>query len=82
LAFEGAMMDRLQCKMARAATGLRFSDIARLAEMSPDTVVRLERGERLKPDTVAAIRAAFESQGVAFLPADEHGTGVRIKARA
>ncbi len=75
-------MDRLQCKMARVATGLRFVDIARLAELSPDTVVRLERGERLKPDTVAAIRAVFEREGVAFLPADDQGSGVRVKARA
>lgn len=75
-------MNRLQCKMARVATGLGLRDVGRLAEISPDTVARLERGERLKPDTVAAIRAVFEREGVAFLPADEHGTGVRIKARA
>lgn len=63
-----------QCKMARAATGLGVRDLAVLADVSPNTVARLERGEDLKPATVSAIRAALEGAGVQFL--DEGGVAL------
>jgi transcriptional regulator with XRE-family HTH domain len=65
--------------MARAATGLGVRDLAKAANVSPDTVARLERGEDLKPATVAAIRAALESAGVIFIDQNGEGPGVRLR---
>ncbi|MEM9309683.1 MAG: helix-turn-helix transcriptional regulator [Pseudomonadota bacterium] len=67
--------------MARAATGLGVRDLAKLAEVSPDTIARLERGEELKPATVEAIRSALENAGVEFIAENGGGPGVRLKKR-
>lgn len=67
--------------MARAATGLGVRELAELAEVSPNTVARLERGEELKASTVETIRAALVSSGATFLEDDgQAGPGVRYKA--
>ncbi|MEM9309789.1 MAG: helix-turn-helix transcriptional regulator [Pseudomonadota bacterium] len=67
--------------MARAATGLGVRDLAKLTEVSPDTIARLERGEGLKPATVEAIRNALENAGVEFIAENGGGPGVRLKKR-
>lgn len=77
-------MNAVQCKMARAATGLGVRDLAGLADVSPATITRLERGEELMPRTVAAIRATLESNGVIFLDEGQTvdgGPGVRLRDR-
>ena len=71
----------VQCKMARAALGLGVREVAEAAKVSPDTVVRLERGETLKERTVDAIRAALEAAGVEFIPENGGGAGVRLRRR-
>lgn len=70
-------MQAVQCKMARAALGLGVRDLAKAADVSPDTIARLERGEELKPRTVEAIRAALEAAGVEFTNGE--APGVRLK---
>ncbi|SHI95823.1 Helix-turn-helix domain-containing protein [Ruegeria lacuscaerulensis ITI-1157] len=72
-------MTAVQSKMARAATGLGVRDLAKAAGVSPDTIARLERGEELKPATVAAIRATLEAAGVEFIPENGGGVGVRLR---
>lgn len=74
-------MNAVQCKMARAATGLGVRDLAKAAGVSPDTVARLERGEELRESTVAAIKAALENAGVEFIPENGGGVGVRLAKR-
>jgi transcriptional regulator with XRE-family HTH domain len=71
-------MNAAQCKMARAALGLGVRDLALLADVGPNTVARLERGEHLRPATVAAIRAALEAAGVDFIDPNGGGPGVRL----
>lgn len=71
----------VQCKMARAALGWGVRDIAAAADVSPDTVARLERGEELRDRTVSAIRAAFETAGIEFIPENGGGAGVRLRKR-
>lgn len=65
-----------------------FSDLRRLASrypddaqqgVSPGTISRLERGEDLKPATVAAIRAALEAARVEFIPENGGGAAVRLR---
>ena len=68
-----------QCKMARVGLGLGVRDLARLAEVSPNTVTRLERGELLLPRTLRTIRSALETAGVAFIDENGGGPGVRLR---
>lgn len=72
-------MNAAQSRMARAATGLGVRELAEAAGVSPNTVARLERGEDLRPATVAAIRAAFEAAGVDFIEENGGGPGVRLR---
>lgn len=72
-------MHPIQCKMARVAVGWGVRDLARQSNVSTDTIARLERGEELKPGTIAAIRSALESAGVIFIPGNGEGPGVRLK---
>ena len=69
----------IQCRMARTALNLGVKELAELADVSTNTVSRLEAGEELKPRTVAAIRAALESAGVEFIAENGGGAGVRLK---
>ena len=65
--------------MARAGLGLGVRELAVLAKVTPETVVRLEKGETLRDRTLAAIRAALESAGVEFIPENGGGAGVRLR---
>lgn len=69
----------IQCKMARVALGWGTRELAKSAGVSPDTVARLERGERLRDSTVVIIKAAFENAGIEFIPENGGGAGVRLK---
>jgi len=75
-------MNAAQCRMARAATGFGVRELAKAAGVSPDTVARHERGEELRPATIAAIRSALEAAGVIFLPENGNGPGVALRKEA
>ncbi|WP_179955999.1 helix-turn-helix domain-containing protein [Pannonibacter tanglangensis] len=72
-------MNAIQCKMARVALDLSVRDLATLANVSTNTISRLERGDELKPRTVDAIRAALETAGVIFIDENGEGPGVRLR---
>ena len=55
-----------QCKMARVGLGLGVRDLAELADVSPNTITRFERGEKLQPRTIKAIKEALEGKGAKF----------------
>lgn len=65
--------------MARVATGLGLRDLAAIADVSPNTISRLERGEDLRSATIEALRRALEQAGASFLDDDGHGVGVRFQ---
>ncbi len=65
----------IQCKMARTALQMGVKELAEAANVSTNTIVRLERGEELKPRTVASIRSAFEAAGVIFIDGEYSGDG-------
>jgi transcriptional regulator with XRE-family HTH domain len=69
----------VQCRMARAALGLGVRKLAAAAKVSPDTVVRFERGERLRERTVASLQQVLEAAGIEFI--DGNRPGVRVKTR-
>ena len=68
-----------QCKTARRELGWSMRDLAGRASVSLDTVARLERGERLMPRTVDAIRSALEAVGVEFTKGDAPGVKIGRK---
>jgi transcriptional regulator with XRE-family HTH domain len=72
-------MTPVQCRMARAALGLGVLELAKLAQVSTNTVVRFERGESLKQSTIDHLRFVFETAGVEFIPANGGGPGVRLR---
>jgi predicted transcriptional regulator len=72
-------MTPAQCRMARAALEIGVKELAEKASVSTNTIVRLERGEALRPRTLAAIRAALESAGVIFVEGNGEGPGVRLR---
>lgn len=69
----------VQCKMARVAIGWGVRELAAAANVSPNTIARLERGEELKASTIETIRSALEAAGVEFIPENGGGAGVRLK---
>ncbi|RWC04727.1 MAG: transcriptional regulator [Mesorhizobium sp.] len=68
-------MSPAQCRMARAALLLGVRELSKSADVSTNTITRFERGEDLKPRTVAAIRTALEAAGVEFT----NGSGVKLR---
>lgn len=75
-----------QCRMARAALGLGVRELAHLADVSPNTVARLERGERMQARTLAFMRGSLEAAGVIFIEGGAvsalGGPGVRLGREA
>ena len=67
-----------QCRMARAALGLKIAELAELAEVSTNTVVRFERGEELKQSTIDQLKNALQKAGIEFIPENGGGVGVRF----
>lgn len=71
-----------QCRMARAALELGVRDLAEIADVSPNTIARLERGDRLHPRTLAYVKGALEAQGATFIApgalSAQGGEGVRL----
>ncbi len=65
--------------MARVAVGLGVRELATAAGVSTDTVARFERGEVLRPTTLATIRTALEQAGVVFIEENGGGPGVRLR---
>jgi transcriptional regulator with XRE-family HTH domain len=69
-----------QCRMARAGLKLTMDETAKLAGVSRITITKFETGKRkLRPDTLAALRHAFETAGIDFIPDGHEGEGIRIK---
>jgi len=68
----------VQCRMARAAIGLSARKLAAAAKVSPETVIRFERGEKLRKRTVDSLRQVLEAAGLEFT--DGRKPGVRVPA--
>lgn len=71
-------MNSMQCKLARTALALGVRDLAVRADVSPNTIARLERGEEMKQSTIDKIRAVLEAQGVQFLEDGQVATGLGV----
>ena len=76
---EQIVLSVLQSRMARAALGLGIRDLAALADMSPNTIARFERGEKMNRRTIKAIRQALEGKGVEFVFDVDGTVGVLVR---
>ena len=63
--------------MARAAVGWGMRDLARMANVSMDTVIRLERGESMKQTTIERLRITLATAGIEFDDGDAPGVRLR-----
>lgn len=69
-----------QCRAARALVELDQAALAVAANVSRNTVVAFEKGQRVpNPNNLAAMRSALEAVGVEFIPENGGGAGVRLK---
>lgn len=74
-------MTPIQLDMALAAVRWGVRDLVAAAGVSMDTIARFKRGERVKENTVAAMRTALEAAGVIFIQENGEGPGVRLRKR-
>ena len=66
--------------MARAALKLTVRELAKIADVSANTITRFETEKtRGYADTVAKLQKTFEDAGIEFLPENGGGPGVRLK---
>lgn len=72
-------MTPIQLDMALAAVRWGVRDLVAAAGVSMDTIARFKRGERVKENTVAAMKTALEAAGVIFIQENGEGPGVRLK---
>ena len=69
-----------QVRAARGLVEIDQATLAAAANVSRNTVVSFEKGQRVpNPNNVAAIRSALEAAGVEFIGENGGGAGVRLK---
>jgi transcriptional regulator with XRE-family HTH domain len=73
-------MNGAQVRMARAALKMNVRDLAAAAEVSPNTITRVEADLPSNATTMAAIRRVFEAAGIEFTNGGQ--PGVRLKSVA
>jgi len=74
-----AILTPITCKAARAGLDVPMRDLARLADISTNTLVRFESGAELREKTLQAIQGALEAAGATFLEDAGDGPGVRLQ---
>jgi transcriptional regulator with XRE-family HTH domain len=65
--------------MARAAVGWGVRELAERANITPNTVSRIENGGDALASTLDRIQAALEDAGVIFIDENDEGPGVRLR---
>ena len=74
------MIAREQCRAARALIGWSRADLAKAAQVSERTITDFERGARSPINaSLAALTRALEDAGVAFIPENGGGPGLRLR---
>ena len=75
------MIEAAQVRAARALIGWSQAELGGAAGVSPSIVDRFETGQpdSIPSEAVAKMRAALESAGVAFIPKNGGGAGVRLR---
>ena len=66
--------------MARAALKIGVRELAEMADVTPNTISRIENGGDAMVSTLKKLRQALEAKGVEFIPENGGGPGVRLKS--
>ncbi|MEM9616422.1 MAG: helix-turn-helix transcriptional regulator [Pseudomonadota bacterium] len=66
--------------MARAALKIGVRELAALADVTPNTISRIENGGDAMASTLEKIKTALEGEGVQFIPENGGGPGVRLRS--
>jgi len=73
-------MNGAQVRMARAALKINVRELAAAAQVSPNTITRIEADLPANASTMASIGRSLEAAGVQFVSEDgEGGAGVRFR---
>jgi transcriptional regulator with XRE-family HTH domain len=74
------MITAEQIRMARAALRLGVRDLAKLADLAPMTITRLENGRSGGyAETIRKVQAALEAEGIEFTNGDAPGVRLHKK---
>ena len=76
------MLSSGQIRGARAILRLGQAELAEAAEVSLETVKRIESMEgelKIRLDTLTKIKTALEKAGIEFIPENGGGPGVRLR---
>ncbi len=74
------MLEGKQVRMGRAAVGWSVRELARNAEVTPNTISRIENGGDALASTMERLQTALENAGIFFIDQNENaGPGVRLK---
>lgn len=69
-----------QCRAARGLVEMDQATLAQASNVSRNTVVSFEKGQRIPTmNNLIAIRAALEAAGVEFMDENGGGPGVRLR---
>ena len=74
-------MNADQLRMARAALRWSVRDLADKSGITANTISRIENGSDTRTSTVETLKRALEEGGVAFIPENGGGAGVRLARR-
>lgn len=69
-----------QCRAGRALLGWSQQRLAAAAQVSKPTVVSFERGAKVMPNNIGALRRAMEAAGIEFL--ERQGVCLRMVPKA
>ena len=75
------MIEAAQVRAARALIGWSPAELANAAGLHVAVIERIEMGggDKVPAEDVAKMRAALEAAGVAFIPENGGGAGVRLR---
>ena len=75
-----AIIKGVQIRMARAALNWGVRELAAAAEVTPNTISRIESGGAARTDTLERIVFALEAAGIEFIDPNGGGPGVRLRS--
>ncbi len=81
-AYMFSMITGMQIKMARVALNWSARDLAKNAEVHPNTIRRAEAdNQTVTKGTLLILEDALETAGIEFIEQDGGGPGVRLRDR-
>jgi transcriptional regulator with XRE-family HTH domain len=80
--FDGVPMKAVQLRMARAAVRWGVRELAEKANVTANTVTRIENGADAKQSTMDALQRALEAAGIEFTNGEQPGVRLTKAAAA